>query len=93
MEGIQSSDDALSCNADAWLHSPNIEDKGPSNPHIIWDSAFIGFNFSAGGCPKYASEIPGIENSNNGIDFETECFLSYLEWDLDNPGHAVGRSI
>jgi hypothetical protein len=26
----------------------------------------------------------------DGIDFETECFLSYLEWNLDNPGHAVG---
>lgn len=32
-----------------------------------------------------------IKESNDGIEFETEFkFLSYLEWNLDNSGHAVG---
>ncbi|KAF8803052.1 hypothetical protein BYT27DRAFT_7214893 [Phlegmacium glaucopus] len=65
--------DVLDCHADMLPHAMGV---------------WAGEEAQAGSCPEYAAEMLEIEESNSGIDFGTECFHNYLEWNLDNPGHA-----
>jgi len=57
--------------------------------HLMRSTALIGHIFSEEPRFKHAPEMPKIDEPNDNINFETESFLSYQDWNLEKPGHAV----